>query len=1068
MGPFSSFYATLGVDSKDLLQGLKTAQRSVDVFAAKTGTKLRTIALPPTVGKGFAGLNKSLQLSTTAMDRFTNQASRMGNVFTGGLGLGILAGGLYSLTALFTRGVEKAQEFETGILSIAAAQQSAYEWTNKAGKAISGETSFLASLNTSFKINNALIDRAAKNILTYQEQLAAFRTGVPYLSRMTADWKVQIGLTERLAVAAKVLGQSGNQVAQQVRAILGGSNVQKSVLGSALGLTNSDVKAWKQAGTLIDELEKRLTGFQAGSSFFENSIEGIRAQFENTIDLFLADLGKGFIRNAKGSMKEFQAFLEGGGGKQLGKTLSQLFDNILKGLRTLAESPAIPILMRFMEFLAANADKIIVIGVWTKLLGVLTAVSRVALTAGANFFKMGQAGEKAATAATAAANAAAVAGAAPRGPNAAGRLNSAAAAAAPMQGTLGLYPEKDPRTGRFVKRPSVPVPPAPTGQMALFDPNDSSVYFQSIKKGNKSIAQNLAAGWKKQMAGVQAKLAATMTQENFSNFLGKAGIAALAYGLIEAFGMGAKSLLGNQAKEYTHQIDGAMSTLQGAAVGFALGGPVGALAGAIAGLGKGIFDWGQSVLNDLEKARVAAEDATQEMMDKNPMLRVIRDSKDKSRQLMDKIAEVNSSDLLTDRAKSGIAGRLQGELARERQREADMRSSGTAQAKVRKAVDDFQKGAQEAVKGWEGALKVLGLMPESLKKTLSTKFAEMMKRINEVKLLSDEDLASRGAPGEDSVGTRRRLMREVAMSGVEELNAASREAARDVTDMGISVRSAQFSLAASIEAYDRFFVNLPAEQANILNGLLNANKTYLDALSSTSTVLSQLRTALETRAKAEAEAAALAQQYGLTKPDVMNAFYGDVESSEDVMKKFVAEAKKNLADVTAEYRAGQASLTELNKAQDRLRTTESAGFAQYLKDSQKTSEALAGNNIQQAGSALATAQFDYAANLRNLQTQAVQMQDAITSSVTGLQRISEEFVKSQAQFEQMRLAAANGAAAINNMIRSVLPNDMSVAWNFNIQVDNVMKEIIDPAKLEAHVQKEIRRYVDNACRGSNR
>jgi thymidylate synthase ThyX len=117
---------------------------------------------------------------------------------------------------------------------------------------------------------------------------------------------------------------------------------------------------------------------------------------------------------------------------------------------------------------------------------------------------------------------------------------------------------------------------------------------------------------------------------------------------------------------------------------------------------------------------------------------------------------------------------------------------------------------------------------------------------------------------------------------------------------------------------------------------------------------------------------------------------------------------------------------------------------------------------------LATAQFDYAANLRNLQTQAVQMQDAITSSVTGLQRISEEFVKSQAQFEQMRLAAANGAAAINNMIRSVLPNDMSVAWNFNIQVDNVMKEIIDPAKLEAHVQKEIRRYVDNACRGSNR
>jgi hypothetical protein len=74
------------------------------------------------------------------------------------------------------------------------------------------------------------------------------------------------------------------QARQEIVSILQGTIDQNSIVAKSLNLTNKQVEAWKEQGTLVAELNKRLEGFRAGNALAAQTINGITSNIQEVID----------------------------------------------------------------------------------------------------------------------------------------------------------------------------------------------------------------------------------------------------------------------------------------------------------------------------------------------------------------------------------------------------------------------------------------------------------------------------------------------------------------------------------------------------------------------------------------------------------------------------------------------------------------------------------------------------------------------------------------------------------------------------------------------------------------
>jgi hypothetical protein len=358
-----------GIDNSKVPAGLTQFEAMIDA-------KVRTISAKlASVGKGlasFGGINGGIHQElnrlesgfsrvTVASTRFTNSLNGMSRTLTGGLGIAGAVGGLGLLEAAFSRALKKAEQFQTAQLSIAAQLQSQYKVVGGGGKALTGVEGFQASLAEATKLNEEIIKRSRINILTYEEQLSSFRAGMaPGANTRGLNPEQIMKVTEQIGVAAKAMGITGEDLANSVRLVMSGrQNLQRSQIGAGLGITNASVKGLT-GQAFIDFIGGKTKGFEAGAPEFEKSLSAQLTTFESQIDVWLAKVGQKMFTKLGPALKQFEGFLEGPGGAQLGENLAKLFENILKGVEAIAKSPAIPVLMKFIEFLAANADKLVI------------------------------------------------------------------------------------------------------------------------------------------------------------------------------------------------------------------------------------------------------------------------------------------------------------------------------------------------------------------------------------------------------------------------------------------------------------------------------------------------------------------------------------------------------------------------------------------------------------------------------------------------------------------------------------------------------------------------------------
>lgn len=91
-------------------------------------------------------------------------------------------------------------------------------------------------------------------------------------------------LTLSFAAGLGTLGIPLFQANQEIRSIVTGTIDQNSVLAQSLNLTNQQVAKWKEQGTLVQELNNRLSAFRAGNALNAQSISGIASNIQEVFD----------------------------------------------------------------------------------------------------------------------------------------------------------------------------------------------------------------------------------------------------------------------------------------------------------------------------------------------------------------------------------------------------------------------------------------------------------------------------------------------------------------------------------------------------------------------------------------------------------------------------------------------------------------------------------------------------------------------------------------------------------------------------------------------------------------
>ena len=166
---------------------------------------------------------------------------------------------------------------------------------------------------------------AAKTAATSEELITTFRAllGPGLGAGMSVEEIKQVTVTGVNAV--KSMGLDGRQLVQELRDLVqGGIQSASSTLATALGLTDSDIKAAKQSSEgLFKFLMKRLAGFKQASTEYGETLSGMLAQVKEGYALAqaqavepLRDVAKGILKDIRDVLytKDMQinpAFVEG-------------------------------------------------------------------------------------------------------------------------------------------------------------------------------------------------------------------------------------------------------------------------------------------------------------------------------------------------------------------------------------------------------------------------------------------------------------------------------------------------------------------------------------------------------------------------------------------------------------------------------------------------------------------------------------------------------------------------------------------------------------------------------------
>lgn len=279
----------------------------------------------------------------------------------------------------FNSVIEQTKIGFAGILTSIAEIRDSY------GGIVDGQEKFNQALLVAERLQKDLQVEAVKSVATYEE-LVQIAQGIaaPFLSA-GGDIKELSKFTVLISNAVKAIGLDSNQAVQEARDLLSGTIDINSQLARSLGITNQMVESWKQQGTLFEELQNRLRGFELAGTELQNSWSGLLSNAKDFFTVIAAEVSKPLFEKLKQDLKALiDYFIVIKDGRieirEEAKQKIEALKNSLVSLYETVKSVAVfvtQLAQKFEYFLEIAAKTFVIVKIFEKLADVLNSVKNI-------------------------------------------------------------------------------------------------------------------------------------------------------------------------------------------------------------------------------------------------------------------------------------------------------------------------------------------------------------------------------------------------------------------------------------------------------------------------------------------------------------------------------------------------------------------------------------------------------------------------------------------------------------------------------------------------------------------
>lgn len=220
----------------------------------------------------FKGVAREAKSTQQQMDTLGQSVGSLHSVLGNTAAYGAAIMGLGGITDALHEAASSAIEFyntmQTGAISLAGSLMSMGE--------IGGKTiEWNEALGMSRTLMRELSDQALVTGASTKEISEVFRAMLPNALNAKMTIEQTLKLASALTTTGKAMGIDGNILSRDVRDLITGNNVQRTVLGMQLGITNDDIKQAKQsADGLYNFLQERLRGEMEANQHYLETFEG--------------------------------------------------------------------------------------------------------------------------------------------------------------------------------------------------------------------------------------------------------------------------------------------------------------------------------------------------------------------------------------------------------------------------------------------------------------------------------------------------------------------------------------------------------------------------------------------------------------------------------------------------------------------------------------------------------------------------------------------------------------------------------------------------------------------------
>lgn len=256
-------------------------------------------------------LKKEIDLTEKAVQGLQADLKKMGSALgeagekaeSGSGGLASMAGAMTLGTMaahLLERGIEMVKDgithfigegirfnvtLESARLGIGALIAAQTQLRDESGRLLQGQEALNASYQLADGVMTQLRSGSFQTIATLEELTAAYQQGIGPMLAAKVPLEDTTKLTVKFAQAAGALGLDINTLGHELRATFNGEiSPRITKIATALQINNEDIQSWKEAGTLVENMNQKLEFFGLAGERVERSWRGAMSNLKHAME----------------------------------------------------------------------------------------------------------------------------------------------------------------------------------------------------------------------------------------------------------------------------------------------------------------------------------------------------------------------------------------------------------------------------------------------------------------------------------------------------------------------------------------------------------------------------------------------------------------------------------------------------------------------------------------------------------------------------------------------------------------------------------------------------------------